>query len=227
MAKTIVMSLGGSLIAPKEINIKFLKKFRQLIIHYVKKGNRVVVICGGGNTCRNYQNAAKSINARISATDLDWVGIAATKINAEFVRVIFGNIAYENILINPSEKVKTNKKIIIGGGYLPGSSSDKDAVLVAKNFGAQTVINLSNINYVYDKDPNKYKDAKPQKEISWKDFLKIVGNDYVPGAHWPFDPVATRLGAKLKMELVVINGGNLPNLEKFLAGRSFIGTTIR
>jgi len=226
MAKTLVMSLGGSLIAPKGVDINFLKKFRQLILDYTKKGNKVILICGGGNTCRDYQKAAREVNLKVSNRDLDWIGIATTKLNAELVSAIFGKAAMESILVVPNKKVRTNKKITVGAGYKPGSSSDKDAVLAAKAFGAKTVINLSNITYVYDKNPLKYKDAKPQKQMSWKKFFPLVGAKWVPGAHVPFDPVASRLAAKWKMKLVVMKGSDLANLNKFLLGKAFKGTII-
>ena len=226
MTKTLVMSLGGSLIAPDGLDVNFLKNFRKLILDYIKKGNKVILVCGGGNTSRYYQKTAKMINPKVSSTDLDWVGIAATKINAELVSAIFGDAAYESILLVPNKKVKTNKKITVGAGYKPGSSSDKDAVLAAKAFGAKTVINLSNITYVYDKDPSKFKDAKPQKKMIWKNFLKLVGSKWVPGAHVPFDPIASRLAAKWGMELVVMKGSNLNNLNNFLSGKSFKGTVV-
>jgi len=220
------MSLGGSLIAPDKLDINFLKKFRRLILDYIKKGNKVILICGGGNTSRYYQKTTKKINSKVSSVDLDWVGIAATKINAELVSAIFGDKAYESVLGDPSQKVKTNRRIIVGAGFEPGSSSDKDAVLAAKAFGAKTVINLSNITYVYDKDPSKFKDAKPQKQMNWKEFRKIVGNKWIPGAHVPFDPVASRLAQKWGMELVVMKGSDLANLRRFLAGRVFKGTLV-
>ena len=225
--KTIVMSLGGSLIAPNKLDINFLKKFRKIILNYTKKGNRVILICGGGNTARQYQQAAKKVSPRVLDKNLDWVGIGATKLNAELISAIFGDVAYESILGDPSKKIKTNKKIIVGAGYLPGCSSDKDAVLVARAFGAKTVINLSNITYVYDKDPSKFKNAKPQKQMNWKDFQKLVGTKWVPGAHVPFDPVATKLAAKWKMELIVMKGSNLANLKKLLQNKKFIGTIVK
>lgn len=224
--QTIVMSLGGSLIAPDGLDVNFLKKFRRLILNYIKKGNRVILICGGGNTCRHYDKAALAVNPKVKNRDLDWIGIATTKLNAELVSAIFGDYAMEGILANPSKIVKTNKRILVGAGYLPGSSSDKDAVLAAKAFGAATVINLSNITYVYNKDPRKFKDAKPQPKLVWKEFLKIVGNKYIPGAHWPFDPVASRLAAKSGMKLVIMKGSDLANLNNYLIGRNFQGTVI-
>lgn len=226
MTKTLVMSLGGSLIAPDGLDVKFLKNFRKLILDYTKKGNRVILICGGGNTSRYYQKTAKIVNPKVTATDLDWVGIAATKINAELVSAIFGDAAYESILIVPNKKVKTNRKITVGAGYKPGSSSDKDAVMAAKAFGAKTVINLSNITYVYDKDPSKFKDAKPLKKMSWRQFLKLVGNKWVPGAHVPFDPIASHLAAKLGLNLVVMKGSDLANLRKYLLDKDFRGTVV-
>ena len=220
------MSLGGSLIAPTDIDINFLKKFKKVILDFTNYGNQVILICGGGNTSRFYQKAAKAVSPKVAATDLDWVGIGATKLNAELVSAIFGDKAYESILGNPAKKVKTNRKIIVGAGYRPGSSSDLDAVLAALAFGAKTVINLSNITYVYNKDPRKFKDAKPQKKMSWKEFKKIVGNKWIPGAHVPFDPVASRLAAARGMRLVVMKGSDLNNLKKFLHNQGFKGTVI-
>ncbi|MBU1164038.1 UMP kinase [Patescibacteria group bacterium] len=224
--KTIVMSLGGSLIAPKGVDVKFLKNFKKIIIDFVKKGNRVIIVCGGGDTCRKYQGAAKKVNPKVTHIDLDWVGIATTKINAELVRAIFGNLAYEKVIHNPSAKIKTTKKIIVGAGYLPGSSSDKDAVLIAKNFHAKTLINLSNISYVYDKDPNKFKNAKKYKQMKWNDFQKIVGYKWVPGAHVPFDPIATKLSHKLGLTLVIAMGSDLNNLKSILTNKKIKGTVI-
>jgi len=226
MGKTIVMSLGGSLIAPNGVDVKFLKSFRKIILDFIKKGNRAVIVCGGGDTSRHYTNSAKKINSKITHLDLDWIGIAATKINAEMVRSIFGNLAYEKVVHNPSAKIKTKKKIIVGAGYLPGSSSDKDAVLLAKNFKAKTVINLSNIAYVYDKDPNKYKNAKMHKQMKWNDFQKIVGYKWVPGAHVPFDPIASKLAHKLNLELIISKGSDLNNLKNILTGKKIKGTVI-
>ena len=223
---TIVMSLGGSLIAPLEIDVAFLKKFRTLMQAYVKRGNRVVIICGGGNTARRYQRAAKQVNSKVNPRDLDWIGIGATKINGELVSAIFGDAAFESIVFDPNKRVSTDKPIIVGAGFKPGSSSDLDAVLAARAYGAKTVINLSNIAYVYDKDPSKFRDAEPRHEMNWKEFRKLVGNKWVPGAHVPFDPVASRLAANWKLSLVVMKGSDLLNLKKFLNNKDFRGTII-
>ena len=70
--QTYVISLGGSLIAPEGgIDWKFLKKFRQLIMAAVKRGNRFVIITGGGITARSYQAAAAKV-IRLTRDDRDW-----------------------------------------------------------------------------------------------------------------------------------------------------------
>jgi uridylate kinase len=222
---TIVLSLGGSLIAPKNIDTIYLKKFRQLILNYIKKGNRAIIVAGGGMTARNYMQAAKSITTT-THTDLDWIGIKATKLNAELIRAMFGKLAHNEVIDNPEYKAKTNKKIIVGAGYLPRSSSDKDAVLLAKAYKADTVINLTNISHVYNKDPKKHKNAKPIKSMTWKQMRKIVGHRWIPGKNAPFDPIASKLAAKLGLRVVIANGKNLNNLKKILDEKNFKGTVI-
>ncbi|MBW3000135.1 UMP kinase, partial [Candidatus Woesearchaeota archaeon] len=174
--QTIVISLGGSIIVPEKIDTGFLKKFKKLIVKHSKK-RKIVVVCGGGKTSRKYGKAAMKIS-KPKNHDLDLIGIRTTKLNAELVRVMFGNHTHDLVIENPTLKIKTKKNIIIASGWIPGFSSDMDAVLLAKNLKAKIVINLSNISYAYTKDPNKFKDAKKIKEISWKGFQKIVGTKW-------------------------------------------------
>ncbi len=224
--KTITISLGGSLIVPEKIDYIFLKKFKELVENYIKKDYRFIIIAGGGFTARKYQKAASKIY-RIDDKDLDWLGIHATRLNAHLLRTIFKENAHEVVIKNPHQKIKTNKKIMIGSGYRPGCSTDYDAVLLARKNNCKEIINLSNIPYVYDKNPNKHKDAKPIKEISWKDFRKIVGNKWDPGANFPFDPIASREAEKSDIKVIIANGKNLANLKNILEEKEFEGTIIK
>jgi len=224
--KTFVLSLGGSIIVPDEIDLGFLKKFRRLALDFVKKGDRLVIVCGGGRLARKYSEAAKRISG-VSDEEMDWIGIKATMLNAELVKSMFGSLAYENVVNEPNKKVITNKKIIIGSEWKPGWSTDYDAVLLAKQFGAQRIINLSNIEYVYDKDPKKYADAKKIDNISWDDFQQIVGTKWKPSANLPFDPIATKLAKQWKLEVVIAKGTDLGNLRDILNEKAYRGTTIK
>jgi uridylate kinase len=97
----------------------------------------------------------------------------------------------------------------------------------ARNFKARTILNLSNIDYVFNKDPKYHKDAKRFERISWKEFRRIVGSEWDPGLNAPFDPIASKEAQRLGLEVVIINGRNLENLESFLNGKKYKGTVIR
>lgn len=224
--KIIVISVGGSLIIPEEIDFKWLKEFKEFIDKYILQGYRFIIIIGGGKTARKYQNAAKEIT-ELTRDDLDWIGIHSTRLNAHLIRTIFRKDAHPKIIKDPREKIDFKEKILVAAGWKPGFSTDFDAVLLAKNFKVKKVINLSNIDYVYDRDPNKFKDAKIIREISWKDFRKIVGNKWDPGLNAPFDPIAAKESEKLKLEVAIMNGKNINNLEDYINNKKFIGTIIK
>ncbi|MBI4457448.1 UMP kinase [Candidatus Uhrbacteria bacterium] len=222
----IVLSLGGSLIVPKEgIDTAFLKKFRALILRHAAKGRRFVIICGGGTTARDYQKAAGKVTP-LTRDDLDWIGIHATRLNAHLLRTIFRGNAHPRIITDPHEEMPTLKPIVIGAGWRPGCSTDFDAVLLARQYGAATLVNLSNIAYVYDKDPRVNADAAPITALSWKEFRKRFGGRWDPGLNSPFDPVAAREAQKLKMRVVIADGRDFKNLDRILAGKDCKGTVI-
>ena len=224
--KVIVLSLGGSLInGSSGFNIDFLKSFKVFVLQHIKNGYRFVIVCGGGRVCREYQTAAKAVGTE-KFSDLDWIGIYTTHFNASFMKILFGKLAQSEIVKTGKDKIKWNNKILFSGGWEPGHSTDYDAVMLAKRYGAKTVVNLSNIDYVFDKDPNKFKDARKIENISWKEFRKIVGNKWVPGANAPFDPIASREAQKNKFKVVVMDGKNLTDLAKVLKGEEKIVGTI-
>ena len=223
--ETIVISLGGSLIVPDNIDVEFLKEFKKLILSEIKKGKRFVIVTGGGKTARTYIDAIKGI-ANPTIDDLDWIGIAVTRLNAELLRVAFDDLAYSKIIMDPDVIPNTDKPIIFGAGWKPGNSSDLAAIHSAISVGAKKVINLSNIDFVYDKDPNKYSDAVKIEQSSWADFRKILPEDWKPGLNVPFDPIAAKKAEISGISVIILNGKNINNLEKCLNSEKFIGTVI-
>jgi len=222
--KTTVLSLGGSLIVPDRINRAFLSGFRALILNHIKKGKKFIIICGGGSTCRNYQHAAADV-AKLTRDDLDWLGIHSSRLNAHLLRTIFRSNAYPRIVKDPRKKVKTNKPVIIAAGWKPGFSTDYDAVMLARAHSVKTVLNLTDVDYVYTKDPKKT-GAKPIREISWKNFRSMVGNRWHPGLHSPFDPVAAKKAEQFGQRVIIMKGTNLKNLNSLLLQKQFKGTVI-
>ena len=220
-----VISVGGSIIVPDKIDISFIKRLRSLLKTHTAKGNKVVIVCGGGKTARNYQEAAKK-TIKLKQKDLDWIGIHATHLNAVLVNHVLKDLTGPDIVINPTKKVKFSKKVLVAAGWKPGCSTDYDAVLLAKQVKARQIINMTNVDQVYDKDPRKYKTAKPVKKITWKQFRKLVGSKWKPGLNMPFDPIASKEAAKHKLKVIIV-GNSLLNLKKVLQNKPFKGTVIK
>lgn len=217
-----VISLGGSLVYPKKLDITFLKNFNQLISHYVKQGHRFAIYCGGGFLARKHQKIFSFIKNKYL---LDWIGISATRKNAKTLKKYLNLNIHEKIITNPTEKIDFKEDILLAAGWKPGWSTDYDAVLLANNLGSNQVINMTNVDYVYDKDPKKNSDAKPIESISWSDFRKLVGSEWKPGLNMPFDPIAAKEAEKLKLKVRII-GKELKNLENLLNNEKFKGTKI-
>jgi len=160
--ETIVMSVGGSIIVPDAIDTAFLINLKKLVEKEVaQNGRRFIIIAGGGQTARNYQDAAREVGM-LDTDDLDWIGIHSTQLNGHLLRTIFRDIAYRIMITNPDDilDVPTHEKVIVAAGYRPGASTDLRAIQIADRVGAKKVINLSNTDYVYTDDPKGNPDAE-------------------------------------------------------------------
>jgi uridylate kinase len=223
---TYIISVGGSLIVPAEgIDAKFLSDFSLFINKQVQQGNKFLIVAGGGVTARQYVKAANQVQ-KIPIEEQDWLGIHATRLNAHLLKTVLLDIAHPEIITNPEKNLISQSSVIIASGYRPGYSTDYVAVLLAKKYKTDIIINLSNIDQVYDQDPKKFSQAKKIKEISWTEFRKIIGYQWKPGLNTPFDPIASALAEKLKLKVVVINGKNIKNIENCLDGKKYIGSLI-
>jgi len=216
MQKIVVMSVGGSLINPGQIQVEFLKRLKSFIDN---SPHKFIIVCGGGITSRTYGAAAKEFG--VDNKGKDEIGIKATVLNAELLRQIF-----KSPPVQQAPRKMPFRKVLVAAGWLPGCSTDYDAVLWAKRFGIKKVFNLSNTDYVYTKDPKKFKDAKPIKRISWRDYRKMISSKWSANLSTPFDPVASRAAEKATMKTFIINGKKLNELSKAMRNKPFVGTVI-
>ena len=223
-----VISLGGSIVAPEGVDVSFLKEFRSLIGEYLEQDEkrRFILVVGGGSPARVWQNACREIDPSVKDEEKDWIGIMATRLNAQLVKAIMKDWCAQPVITDPTQAVPFMGRILIAAGWKPGFSSDYDAVLLAERFGADMVINLSNIKQVYTDDPQKNPDAKPLDVISWEDFRALTGDEWTPGKNVPFDPVASRHAAKSGLKVICAAGKDLPNLRFILEEKPFTGTLI-
>ena len=238
--QTKVLSVGGSIIAPSEPDTEFLEGFSRMVIDWLNTNSetRLILVAGGGGPARTYQGAFRKLQEKLKDTGTrqlyesedelnaaaDWIGIMATRINAQLLKAAFGSLCCQSIVIDPTKVTDFTDRILVAAGWKPGFSSDNDAVLLAERFNATTVVNLSNIEKVYTDDPKKNPNAKPLDSISWEDFRKMVGDEWVPGKNCPFDPIASK---KAQALVICASGHDIKNIRAILDGNNYKGTTIR
>jgi uridylate kinase len=225
--KVIVLSLGGSLIIPNEIDTNFLKNFKKTILKNSKK-YKFIIVCGGGSIARKYINSLKK--SKVNEKFQSLAGISATRMNARFMNYFFNIEPKKGIpqtTKNLTEQIKKQDIIFCGAlEYKPHQTSDSTSAGIATHF--KTIfINLTNVEGLYDKNPSKFKNAKLIKKISWEKFDEIANKDkFKPGQHFVLDQTASKIILKNKITTYII-GKNLRQLNKILKNKKFKGTIIK
>lgn len=225
---TKVIDLGGSLVAPAEIDTRFLGDFVARIGSYLagNPARRLIIVVGGGRLARVYQQAYRHLVDAHAADSEDWIGIAATRLNAELLRYVFQNECLDEVVCDPSVAKDFTGRVLIGAGWKPGFSTDYDAVILAERFSASTVIRLTNTPKIYSADPKKDPSARPIDRIGWTQYSRLAGGDWVPGANTPFDAMASKRASRVGLRVIVADGKNLDNMISILEDRNFEGTVI-
>lgn len=230
MKRTIVISLGGSLIIPNNINIEFLEQFKKTILKHTKK-HRFVIICGGGQTARNYIKGLEPLTLRQSKKQLlqSYLGISSTRLNARFMTYFFGKDANQGIPHEMKEVknlLRKNKIVFCGAlRYAKKQTSDSTAAKLAQYLNT-AFINLTNVNGLHDKNPKTHRSAKFIPEISHKNFLKMANKlSFKPGQHFVLDQTAAKIIKKYNIKTYIL-GPDLKNLDNLLNGKHYVGTII-
>ena len=224
--KVIIISLGGSLIIPDEIDISLLENFKNILKKHENKC-KFAVVCGGGSVARKYINALRKTGKSEFLQSM--AGISITRVNARFMTYFFGKDANEGIPHDMGEVKKLLKKnsIVFCGAlrYAPKQTSDSTAAKLARFFSAD-FINLTAVSGLYTKNPFEYKDAVFIPKISWKEFNKRAQKiKFKPGQHFVLDQHAAEIILKHKIKTYIL-GKNLKHLDNLLSGKEFIGTVI-
>jgi uridylate kinase len=209
MKQKVVLSLGGSVFYPKQFRYKYIEKLGILLRTF--ENTQFLISCGGG------YNARKRMLPEMTTTEKHLAGIAAVNENAQMIHDILSKYipVHKDIIIHSEDTQSITKNCIIGADR-PGHTSDFNAILVAKIVKAKKLINFSNINYMYDKNPKIYKSARPLKDIAWNTFFKIIGTKVVPGGNYPFDPLAAQVAKENNIVVQICNGNSLIQVKKTL-----------
>ena len=224
--KTMVLSLGGSLIIPDKINYPLLEKLK-IILRKNYKNYKFAIVCGGGAIARAYISAMKK--ERKSNYEISQAGIRATRMNALFMAHFFGKEANSTLPRNMQEvknQLKKNNVVFCGAlRWVPNSTSDSTTAKLA-SFLKTDFINLTNVSGLYTSNPLTNKNAKFISHENWKRFEKrALKIPFKAGEHFVLDQRASTIIRKHKIKTYII-GKDLRNLESILKGKKFTGTTI-
>jgi len=221
--KSIVISIGGSVILSEEADVSFLRKLASLI-KKISKQYKIFIIVGGGKIARDYIKLGRELD--FDEKTLDSIGIDITRANA----AIFANIINESnkkIPCSTDEAEAMDNPIVVMGGTTPGHSTDMVGAELAEKVGADLFIIATNVDGIYDKDPNKYDDAKQLEKVKIDDLIKNYGTNWESaGKNMVIDGPALEIMKKAKLLTYVVNGKRLDQLENAITGRSFDGTKI-
>ncbi len=222
-----IISLGGSLIAPAEIDTRFVAEFCTLVREQVRAHAdlKFVVVCGGGDPARRYQAAYRRVATHPTDAAEDWVGIAATRLNGELIKQLFGELAPQEVVTDPTTVTGMEAPVLVAAGWRPGFSHDYDAAIIAEQLAASHIVKLSSVGRIHSADPRTDPQAEAYDHLSWAALQCLTGDRWSPGRHAPFDPIATAHCATRGITLVVA-GRDLANLRRIIDGEPFVGTTV-
>ena len=222
--ESIVISIGGSVVLSEDIDPSYFKKLTDLLKQLCKK-YKIYMIVGGGKTARTYIKLGRELN--FDEETLDQIGIDATRVNAKILANIL-KISNQDIPHTTDEAKKLNYPIVVMGGTTPGHSTDMVGAELAEKVNAEKFIIATNVDGVYDKDPNKNDDAKQLKEITIKQLIDKYGTDWkTAGKNMVIDGPALKIINKAKIPAFVLNGKKIGELEKAISNKSFNGTIIK
>jgi uridylate kinase len=230
----IAISLGGSLLTGKNqkpnitLNPTNYQRYAETIKQLHNQGHTLIVVCGGGKPARYLIETAKQLNATPQIQDN--LGIKSTHINALLLMAALGDTADQTRIYQraPDLKHAPRDKILIGGGYKPGSSTDYRAVIFAGAMKADLIINATDIDGVYTKNPRTHPDAEKLPTLTCMRLEEIIKTNtrQAPGEYGLFDLKGVRLAKKLGIPLIIINGTDPEEIIRAVKG-THSGSTVR
>jgi len=220
----VVITVGGSII----IRDHDYKKFQDYakVLKSMAAEHQIMVVVGGGKTARDYIGIARDLGA--SEALCDDIGIEVTRLNARLLITALGNDAYPRVPHNFAEALEfsTTGKIVVMGGTEPAHSTDAVGSILAEFVGADLLLNATSVDGLYDKDPNKYSDAKMFPEITPKEMMGMLADKEMKAGTYEFlDKTAIQIIARSRIKTVIFNGENAENLKK--AFNNNMGTLIK
>ena len=222
MKKRIVIKLSGKVFGIEDT--KMLKDYATFFVK-ISKVCQPIIVAGGGNIARHYISNARSSGADEST--LDELGIEVSRLNAKLLIYALKNKAYPHppITLPEVRRAVDSGLIVVAGGLHPGQSTNGTAALIAEKTKASEFLNATDVDGIYDSDPNKNKKAKKFRRIELKKLRNLlVKEDSVAGSYDLMDIVALKIIERSKIKTRILKA-DLKTLEKAIKGYS-VGTEI-
>jgi uridylate kinase len=201
-----------------------LKKYARML-RKISEKVQPVVVAGGGKVARHYISTARSFGS--DEASLDMLGIEVSRLNARLMILALGDQAYPAVPedLEQVSKAVTAGRIVVTGGLHPGQSTNATAALIAEKVKASKFLNATDVNGIYDSDPNKNKGAKLFDEITVKKCIDLLGSeDSAAGSYDLMDIVALKVIERSKIPTVVLKSD--PIVIRNAVFRSTVGTRI-
>ena len=223
--KTVVISLGGSILIPS-LEKNTIQKYVP-VLGEIAEHHRLFVVVGGGGEARRYISVARDLG--IDEGTSDEIGILVTRLNANLLIAALGDAAYPKVAESHAEakKFAESNKIVVMGGITPGQTTDAVAAVLAERVGASVFINVTSVDGIYSADPKKDKKAKRYETLTPKQLLKIVGGTgLTAGSNTVLDIIAARVVERSHIPLVVLDGRDPENLSRAILTGKFTGSIV-
>ena len=221
---TIVISYGGSIIAPEKINPEFIEKLTSVI---PSGGEKTYLVVGGGEIARKYICLGRELGANESL--LDEMGILATRMNAYLLLSAIGKDVYPRVAGSIDEAMISNNMVTLMGGTIPGHTTDAVAAILAERIGADRLLIATSVDGIYTSDPRIDEGAKKLDRLGPEEAVRIsLKNSAAAGSKSVIDLLAARIIERSSMECWVFDGRDVKELENAIRGdiKHFGGSVI-
>ncbi|MDR0791081.1 MAG: UMP kinase [Methanomassiliicoccaceae archaeon] len=221
----VVVSIGGSVLIPGKDDASYIRRLADMLID-VSKDVSLVVICGGGKISRYYVETGRQLGGPVDRLDL--MGIGATRLNAELLRIALGNLSYNGIphTVDGAVSAFSIGKIVVMGGTEPGHTTDAVAAMVAGKIKCRRIVNATAVDAVYSDDPKKDPNAERFSYLTIKELSNIVCAEHDAGKSYVFDPLGVKLAMRDRIDILVVDGRDIDELRNAILGNTIKGTTV-
>ena len=218
----VIISIGGSLAFKEEPDLVYMKKISSLIQSLDAEFGFTV---GGGKICREYVNLARELKE--SDEDLHMLGIEITHANARLFKAMFPRSRFFDTVDEAAVYMQQGRGTPVLGGTVPGQTTDAVSAHLAEKVGADRWINFSNVQGIYDKDPNKFKDAKLIPEMTHSKLIDLIGGARSPSQNVIIDAVAAEILARANTDAHFIDGTDFDDAKNAILGKPHKGTVVK